>query len=63
MFCTRQVERHGARFPTASNGAQIQLAVQKLQAVKEFNDPQLEFLRNFTYDLGHDDLVPFGAAQ
>ncbi|KLO05030.1 phytase [Schizopora paradoxa] len=58
-----QVERHGARFPTASNGAQIQSTVQKLQAVRDFKVPRLEFLRNFTYDLGHDDLVPFGAAQ
>ncbi|TDL30133.1 phosphoglycerate mutase-like protein [Rickenella mellea] len=57
------IERHGARFPTASAGAQIEASLAKLQAVPKYTDPSLNFLKNFTYDLGHDDLVPFGAAQ
>ncbi|KAF8873482.1 histidine phosphatase superfamily [Infundibulicybe gibba] len=56
------LERHGARFPTTSAGAAIQLAVSKLQSVKSV-DRKLAFLANFTYDLGVNDLVPFGALQ
>ena len=26
-------------------------------------DPTFNFIRNFTYDLGVNDLVPFGAAE
>ncbi|KAF4575445.1 hypothetical protein EYR36_006805 [Pleurotus pulmonarius] len=34
-----------------------------LQAAPAFADPRLSFLRNFTYNLGTEDLVPFGAAE
>lgn len=58
-----QIQRHGARFPTSSAGKNIQSAVAKLKAVKTYRDPRLDFLTHFTYDLGSDDLVAFGAAQ
>lgn len=35
----------------------------KLQTAQTYTDPRFAFLSNFTYDLGHDDLVPFGAQQ
>lgn len=35
----------------------------KLQSVKVLTDPRLAFLENYTYDLGQDDLVPFGAQE
>ncbi|KAJ8517733.1 hypothetical protein ONZ45_g5115 [Pleurotus djamor] len=57
------LQRHGARFPTANAGARIQSAIQKLQSAPTFVDPSLEFLRNFTYSLGTDDLVLSGAAE
>ena len=41
----------------------IELAVAKLQAVPNFTDPTLAFIHNFTYTLGHDDLIAFGAKQ
>ena len=58
-----QLQRHGARFPTSGAGKRIQTALDKLLAVREFKDHRMDFLRTFSYDLGTDDLVPFGAAQ
>ncbi|KAF9556503.1 phytase, partial [Agrocybe pediades] len=57
------IQRHGARFPTSGAGTRIQAAVKKLQSAKTYTDPRLDFLTNYTYTLGHDDLVPFGALQ
>ncbi|THG92467.1 hypothetical protein EW026_g8445 [Hermanssonia centrifuga] len=55
--------RHGARFPTSGAAKSIVAAVSKLQAVKAYNDPDFDFLKTFTYDLGTNDLVEFGADQ
>ncbi|EMD40276.1 hypothetical protein CERSUDRAFT_79948 [Gelatoporia subvermispora B] len=57
------LQRHGARYPTSGAGAQIEAALAKLRTAKAYTDPRLAFLRNFTYDLGTNDLVAFGAAQ
>lgn len=35
----------------------------RLKSASKYLDPRLEFLTNYTYDLGEDDLVAFGAAQ
>ncbi|KAH8092499.1 phytase [Cristinia sonorae] len=57
------LQRHGARFPTSGATTRIKSALDKLLAVREFTDPGLDFLKTFQYDLGANDLVPFGAAQ
>jgi len=57
------LQRHGARFPTSGAAAGIESVISKLKAARAFADPRLHFLANFTYDLGTDDLVSFGAAQ
>ncbi|KAI0940316.1 hypothetical protein AcV5_001458 [Taiwanofungus camphoratus] len=57
------LQRHGARYPTKSASKAIKKALKKLQGAKKFTDPQMYFLHNFTYSLGKDDLVPFGAAE
>ncbi|KAH7909639.1 histidine phosphatase superfamily [Hygrophoropsis aurantiaca] len=57
------LQRHGARYPTASTGEQLQKSVAKLQSADISSDPSLSFLTNFTYALGTDVLVPYGAAQ
>ncbi|GBE80211.1 acid phosphatase [Sparassis latifolia] len=57
------LQRHGARYPTAGSSKHIRGALKKLLAVRNYTDPQLLFLHNFTYNLGEDDLVPFGAYQ
>jgi hypothetical protein len=38
-------------------------AVQKLQRAKHYKEDYLTFLRNFTWDLGVNDLLPLGAEQ
>ncbi|KIK65846.1 hypothetical protein GYMLUDRAFT_158434 [Collybiopsis luxurians FD-317 M1] len=58
-----QLQRHGARYPTAGPGAIIAAAVSKLQGVTAYQDSNLDFIHNFVYDLGTNDLVLFGAAQ
>ncbi|KAK7453498.1 hypothetical protein VKT23_011775 [Stygiomarasmius scandens] len=58
------IQRHGARFPTSGASTDIISAVNKLKAVQDsFIDPKMLFIRNYTYDLGTDDLVAFGAIQ
>ncbi|KAJ3927688.1 MAG: acid phosphatase [Lentinula lateritia] len=57
------LQRHGARYPTASPGAAIAIAVNKLQNASVYTDSSLNFIRNFTFDLGTNNLVLFGAAQ
>ncbi|KAK0207139.1 phytase [Desarmillaria ectypa] len=57
------LERHGARYPTNGSAARIISAIDKLTAVGVFTNERMQFLANYTYDLGVADLVPFGAAQ
>ncbi|KZV69047.1 phytase [Peniophora sp. CONT] len=57
------IQRHGARWPTSGARSRQVAAVAKLQAVRPFTDPKLEFLNTFVYDFGVADLLPFGANQ
>ncbi|KAJ3570644.1 hypothetical protein NP233_g4261 [Leucocoprinus birnbaumii] len=57
------LKRHGARFPTSGASSNILAALNKLQSASSYTHPDLQFLKNFTYDLGTDVLVPFGALQ
>ncbi|KAF5357554.1 hypothetical protein D9757_012363 [Collybiopsis confluens] len=57
------LQRHGARYPTAGPAASIASAVSKLQSVASFQDQSLDFIHDFTFNLGTNDLVLFGAAQ
>ncbi|KAH7887296.1 histidine phosphatase superfamily [Phlebopus sp. FC_14] len=57
------LQRHGARYPTKSAGEAIQKSVKKLQRATTFKDKSLDFVADYTYTLGTDDLVAFGAAQ
>ncbi|KAF9265083.1 phytase [Marasmius fiardii PR-910] len=58
------IQRHGARYPTAGAALGIVSGVSKLQGVSTaFQDPKLEFLKTYEYDLRTDDLVTFGAQQ
>uniref|UniRef100_A0A0W0GEB5 Phytase A n=1 Tax=Moniliophthora roreri TaxID=221103 RepID=A0A0W0GEB5_MONRR len=57
------IQRHGARYPTTGAALNIVSAVSKLQSVKEYKDPKLEFLKEYVYDLGTADLVASGAKQ
>ncbi|KAF5363805.1 hypothetical protein D9756_000048 [Leucocoprinus leucothites] len=57
------LKRHGARFPTSSATTRILSALNKLKSATSYTHPSLQFLKTFTYDLGTDVLVPFGALQ
>ncbi|PCH40718.1 phytase [Wolfiporia cocos MD-104 SS10] len=57
------LQRHGARYPTKSSHKAIKAALKKLQGVSQITSPDLQFVTNFTFDLGEDDLVPFGAQE
>lgn len=58
-----QLQRHGARFPTSNAGEGYRAAIEKLLSANLSSDPRVAFLKNYTYDLGTDDLVPLGALQ
>ena len=49
--------------PSKGAGADIEAAINKLRAAKHYKDHKLAFLKDFEYDLGESDLIPFGAAQ
>jgi len=57
------LHRHGARFPTAKSGEKLKDTVSKFSQVKSFSNPKMAFLGNYTYTLGADSLVPFGAQE
>ncbi|KIM38767.1 hypothetical protein M413DRAFT_241634 [Hebeloma cylindrosporum] len=57
------IQRHGARFPTSGATTRIKVAIKKLQSATHYTDLPLAFLVNYTYSLGKDNLVPFGALQ
>ncbi|KAJ2983667.1 hypothetical protein NUW54_g10609 [Trametes sanguinea] len=57
------LQRHGARYPTSGAATRIEAAIAKLKAANGYTDPLLAFVDKYTYSLGHDDLVPFGATQ
>ncbi|KAI9057638.1 phytase [Trametes sanguinea] len=57
------LQRHGARYPTSGAATRIEAAIAKLKAANGYTDPLLAFVDNYTYSLGHDDLVSFGATQ
>ena len=62
-YPTFQLQRHGARYPTTGATRTITAALAKLQAATSYNDTKLDFLKSYTYDLGKDDLVKYGADQ
>ena len=58
-----KLQRHGARFPTTSASKAIVVALDKIQAVPEYKDSRLDFIKTYEYNLGSEDLVQFGADQ
>ncbi|KIJ69718.1 hypothetical protein HYDPIDRAFT_78145 [Hydnomerulius pinastri MD-312] len=57
------LQRHGARYPKKSDGKAMKKSTEALQGATSFNNASLDFVTNYTYALGTDDLVPYGAAQ
>jgi hypothetical protein len=59
----RQLQRHGARYPTTSSAEEMKAALKKLQSAKHYKEDYLKFLKHYTWDLGENDLIPLGAKQ
>lgn len=57
------LQRHGARWPTSRSGKEIKEAVDKLQHARHFKEHYLDFLKDFEWDIGTNDLLPLGAKQ
>ncbi|RPD56732.1 acid phosphatase [Lentinus tigrinus ALCF2SS1-7] len=57
------LQRHGARYPNSDDGELYSRAVEHISSAEKFSDKRLKFLEDYEYELGADDLVPFGAAQ
>ncbi|GAA5851743.1 hypothetical protein JCM9279_004391 [Rhodotorula babjevae] len=57
------LQRHGARFPTASAGKKYAASVAKLQQNATSLAGNLQFVKSYTYSLGADTLTPLGAQQ
>lgn len=57
------IQRHGARFPTSGAAERIVSSIGKLQNATQYLDTKFDFLKDFEYDLGTADLIPFGASQ
>ncbi|GJJ06963.1 hypothetical protein Clacol_001160 [Clathrus columnatus] len=62
--CTvTQIQRHGARFPTIGAAARMATAILNAQQATAYLDPAFEFIKDWEYDLGYDDLISYGASQ
>ncbi|KAF9445834.1 phosphoglycerate mutase-like protein [Macrolepiota fuliginosa MF-IS2] len=57
------LQRHGARYPTFGLSIQIAQALLRLQSADSYLDERLKFITDYKYNLGIDDLLPFGAFQ
>jgi hypothetical protein len=57
------LQRHGARWPTSDRGAGYKATIEKLQGVKHYKKKYLDFLKDFTWDFGTEDLLPLGVNQ
>ena len=60
------LQRHGSRYPTSAAARVIQHTVDKLKRAafgKGCCSPKLQFLRDWQYTLGEEDLVPLGIRE
>ncbi|KAG9317928.1 histidine phosphatase superfamily [Chiua virens] len=57
------LQRHGARWPKKSQGKDMKASVKTIQNANSYSNPNMTFITDYTYDLGTDDLVTFGAQQ
>ncbi|KAJ5543323.1 Histidine phosphatase superfamily clade-2 [Penicillium sp. DV-2018c] len=57
------VSRHGARYPSADKSEKYAELIGAIKANATEYKGKLEFLRSYDYELGSDDLTPFGERQ
>jgi hypothetical protein len=57
------LQRHGARFPTASSSEKMKKPLEQLMNAISYSDKTYEFLTEFEWDLGEAHLIPLGAKE
>lgn len=57
------LSRHGARFPTTDKSAQYNATVSKIKSSATHLTGSYQFLTNYTYELGAEDLTPLGQQE
>jgi len=57
------LSRHGARDPTKGQDKLLRATIAKIQANTTQYSKRVAFIKNFTYNLGVDQLVPFGQQE
>ncbi|KAK1778575.1 histidine phosphatase superfamily [Copromyces sp. CBS 386.78] len=57
------LSRHGARFPTAGKAAAISAVLTKIKTSATWYAPDFEFIKNYNYVLGVDQLTAFGEQE
>ncbi|KAL6310054.1 histidine phosphatase superfamily [Sparassis latifolia] len=57
-----RLHRHGARYPAKTDGVQYGGSIQHLASPHKFVESNLDFLKDYRYDMGEEDLIPFGAS-
>ncbi|EEQ29851.1 putative 3-phytase [Microsporum canis] len=59
----QSLQRHGARYPTKSKSATYSELIERIQNDATAFKDEFAFLEDYTYDLGSDDMTPFGERQ
>jgi hypothetical protein len=54
--------RHGTRSPTTNAGIELQRTLKKFKSADKVA-AGLQFIKDYVYTLGENELLPFGAAE
>jgi Histidine phosphatase superfamily (branch 2) len=57
------LSRHGSRYPTASKSWSYKLLIDRLQAEVQSFDGSYSFLKDYSYELGSDQLTAYGERE
>ncbi|KUJ11549.1 phosphoglycerate mutase-like protein [Mollisia scopiformis] len=57
------LSRHGARFPTTSKTTEYEELFEQIHANTTSYSAEYDFIKNYTYDLGANDLTAFGQQE
>jgi len=57
------LNRHGARYPTTKKGTTYATLIAAIQNFTTSYSPAYAFIQNLTYDLGENNLTPFGEQE
>lgn len=58
-----QIYRHGARGPTKGVAEQLKLTLSRLKSAREYRSSLLNFIEDYEYRIGDENLLPYGALE